>query len=505
MDCGRLKGSRAALAIGVLALAFRRLGLRRQAADGFPRPGRGLARRLRSRSFPRSPCRRQGAGASIVRFYLYWSNVSPERSRIDRNPNDYDYQWSSGLQANNTQAPRTVSRSCLRPHGAGVGGARGAEPPRGDPRPRSRLLQEGRESRCDPLQGRMSRSGASGTSRTQALPRALSTRKGSSSRRTMYRKLLKAAASSIHGGPVTTRSSPARPPRSRTGTAGASRRRPAHCLPSEAPLRGLSSGKPTSSTNVRADNFTTHPYTSGNAFRHAFSAERRLLRRRARVEARSFLGRPRRGTSRTAAAATTSATGSTNSAGTRSRSTRRRCPSTSTRAGRPRPSTAPGSSASAPSSGSAPRLPARTDKCFGQYQSGLYYCDDDADAKDCTPNCKDPKDGGQLDCQARAAARSDSPSSPTPRTGASRSGGGRRIAIPVPVVIQRRTSSGAGSTSRTHPRTGNGIFAKSISSGLQGRRSTGDRRERRVAALFSLVRPKERFVNPFGCGGGIPC
>ena len=33
-----------------------------------------------------------------------------------------------------------------------------------------------------------------------------------------------------------------------------------------------SSGHPTCSTNVRADIFATHPYTSGNAFHHAFNA-----------------------------------------------------------------------------------------------------------------------------------------------------------------------------------------------------------------------------------------
>ena len=88
----------------------------------------------------------------------------------------------------------------------------------------------------------------------------------------MYRKLLNAAASSIHGVTGPTGSLRARPPRSRTGTARASRPPLARCSSCASSSASTRSGHSTCKTNVHADIFATHPYTSGNAYHHAFNA-----------------------------------------------------------------------------------------------------------------------------------------------------------------------------------------------------------------------------------------
>jgi hypothetical protein len=73
----------------------------------------------------------------------------------------------------------------------------------------------------------------------------------------------------------------------------------------------------------------------------------------------------------------------------------------------------------------------------------------------------------------------------------------------VKVTIQKKTPSGWKHWKDLTAGKG-GIFKKTYASSMKkGQlRATVSGDE---SVKFSLVRPKDRFVNPFGCGGAIPC
>jgi hypothetical protein len=74
-------------------------------------------------------------------------------------------------------------------------------------------------------------------------------------------------------------------------------------------------------------------------------------------------------------------------------------------------------------------------------------------------------------------------------------------------VIERKTSSGWKKMTNVTS-AGNGIFSKRFSSSVKHglvRARFGLGPGERISARFSLDRPADRFVNPFGCGGAIPC
>ena len=102
MDCGKLRRIvRCTLAVGVLALAF----MASSASAGklqtvFLDPG-AVSRGAPFEIFPAASMPAvQGAGARIVRLYLYWANASPTKPDNIANPNDSNYHWDSDLQAN---------------------------------------------------------------------------------------------------------------------------------------------------------------------------------------------------------------------------------------------------------------------------------------------------------------------------------------------------------------------------------------------------------------------
>jgi hypothetical protein len=72
------------------------------------------------------------------------------------------------------------------------------------------------------------------------------------------------------------------------------------------------------------------------------------------------------------------------------------------------------------------------------------------------------------------------------------------------VTIQRKASSGWKKWKGPFRAGSGGIFSKSYASSMK----RGQLRAHVAgydSAGFSLTRPKDKFVNPFGCGGPTPC
>jgi hypothetical protein len=133
------------------------------------------------------------------------------------------------------------------------------------------------------------------------------------------------------------------------------------------------------------------------------------------------------------------------------------------------------------------------------YQSGLYFCDATPKVDDPCSTMVDP--GPTTDKPALQAFRF--PFVAYASNGHIRLWGRTPTSDPGSVDIKRKTSSGWKhfATATADP---NGIFSRTVSSS----RTKGFLKAfyaGQESVKFSLVRPKERFVNPFGCGGGIPC
>jgi hypothetical protein len=72
------------------------------------------------------------------------------------------------------------------------------------------------------------------------------------------------------------------------------------------------------------------------------------------------------------------------------------------------------------------------------------------------------------------------------------------------VTIQKKTSSGWKKWKGPFKAGSGGIFSKTYASSMK----SGQLRAHVAgydSAGFSLTRPKDKFVNPFGCGGPTPC
>jgi hypothetical protein len=137
--------------------------------------------------------------------------------------------------------------------------------------------------------------------------------------------------------------------------------------------------------------------------------------------------------------------------------------------------------------------PLTNDLNFGAYQAGLYYY----------PDLQHPDPWAKRSLKAfrfpfvayRAAGR-------ISVWGRSPNG------VSGNVRIQRQTSSGGWVTKKTVFANGNGIFtanwASSDTTGSYRAIRAGDT-DSNASVPFSLVRPPDRVVKPFGCGGGSPC
>ena len=139
------------------------------------------------------------------------------------------------------------------------------------------------------------------------------------------------------------------------------------------------------------------------------------------------------------------------------------------------------------------------------YQSGLYFCDTTHDVGD---NCN----GGLVD-PTSATEKPSLRAFRFPFVAYDKSGhitvwGRTPDSAAHTIQIEKKTSSGWVNVTQVAAGS-NGIFTKRFASSL----TTGSLRAVILSpgpldpnsAGFSLTRPKDRFVNPFGCGGGIPC
>jgi hypothetical protein len=133
------------------------------------------------------------------------------------------------------------------------------------------------------------------------------------------------------------------------------------------------------------------------------------------------------------------------------------------------------------------------------YQSGLYYCDTTPKVDDPCTTLLDP----QVNSAKPALKAFSFPFVAYAKNGRIKIWGRTPASNSMPVVIQRKKPSGWKHFANVSANA-DGVFTKTISSGL----ASGSLRAHIAGSNsqpFSLVRPKERFVNPFGCGGGIPC
>jgi len=142
---------------------------------------------------------------------------------------------------------------------------------------------------------------------------------------------------------------------------------------------------------------------------------------------------------------------------------------------------------------------------FGQYQSGLFYCDDTPTIDDSCSTRMDPAVTGP-----HVTAKDSLQAFRFPFVAYA---GGGKIKIwgrtpesnAISVTIEKKNSVGGWDPWKPVFTAGaGGIFKKTYSSSLK----TGQLRATvsgESSPGFSLVRPPDKNVNPFGCGGVVPC
>ena len=504
MDCGKLRRIvRCAFAVGVLALAFTASSASAgKLQTGFLDPG-ALSRGAPFEIPPAvSMPAVQGAGARIVRFYLYWANASPTKPDNIANPNDSNYHWDSGLQANIDRAQSNDLEVMLTIRTAPDWAERGGHSPRGTHNPDPGYLKKFARAAALHYESDVHIWGVwnEPNYKTFLSPQY---KRGKLVSPAMYRKLLNAAASSIH---AVERGQQGRCRRDRAVLAlgqqrQADRARPA-ALPAQAALRRQVG--PFDVQDERARGHLRHPSVHvRQRLPSRVQRERRLLRRPAAVED-ADQGRVE------------------GEAHHESKRRSRRRPLDH----RVQLGLKPIDPKAVPKDlharwtaealyrtwklgigtllwGQLRDYEISTDKFFGQYQSGLYYCDATPTLKDSCPSYQNPS-ASELDCEALAQGlplplrrlrleRAHQDLGPDAgQHPAARSRSRRRSRRHW--GLEGRSSAGRG-----------GIFKKTYASRHEDRQAPRDRQSGDQSVDFSLTRPKDRFVNPFGCGGVIPC
>jgi hypothetical protein len=436
------------------------------------------------------------AGGTYARIYLYWRAVAPNHkpASLAQQEQPSTYDWTNGsLQANVQAAVSEGLKVMLTVRSAPTWAQRGKPNSRGTRDPNPRMLQ----AFVKAATSHFPNVHLWGIWNEPNSPQFLTPqyRNGKLVSPTLYKNLLKAAAPAVYNGHplnkiVAGETSPFghKPPQGHNPG-------PLAFLRKLLCMSGRSSPKPTScNPHLKADYWTTHPYTSGSPWRHAFSADdvsfgdvpawKRLVSRA--VKARHLRNR----------------SGGKNVGYWLDEFSWDTKP--------PDPEAVPLALHARWTAEALYRAwTFRVGALFwGQlrdyplsaapYQSGLYFCDS-TPGNPCTNPLANPSPSS-----AKPALRAFKfPFVAYASNGRIKIWGRTPQSNSVPVVIQRRRSSGWKHFANASP-DGNGIFVKSISSGLK----TGFLRATvasYVSQRFSLVRPKERFVNPFGCGGGIPC
>jgi hypothetical protein len=499
VDCGKLgKIARCTLAVGVLVLAFTASSASAgKLQTGFLDPG-AVSRGDKFEIMPsQSMPAVRGAGASVARFYLYWANTSPSKPEKIANPTDPNYHWDPKLQANIDGALSNGLQVMLTIRTAPDWAERGGHSPRGTHNPDPAYLKKFARAAARHYKPDVRIWGVwnEPNYKTFLSPQY---KNGNLVSPGMYRKLLNAAAPAIHDvDPLNKVVAGETAPFSHWNRKGKPTA-PGPLLFLRKLLCVDASGHATCRQKVHADIFATHPYTSGNAFHHAFNANdvsfgdlpqwKKLIRQASKAKHIT-----NRDGGHGAGLWITEFSWDTKP---------------------PDPKAVPMSlharwTAEALHQawsfgipvvlwGQLRDYPIGTDKFFGQYQSGLYYCDD-------TPKnvCTAPFDPPSRDTAKPSLRAFRFPFVAYDGGGKIKIWGRTPDSTSRKVVIQKKVP-GNWKHWKTLTAGGGGIFKKTYSSSLKKgylRAKVSDDK----SVKFSLARPKDRFVNPFGCGGVIPC
>jgi hypothetical protein len=447
----------------------------------------------------------QMAGGQIARFYVYWravaGNDTPPANPAD--PDDPVYDWTAmNLQANVTAAQNAGLDILLTIRSAPNWAQRGGHDDRGtrDPSP-SKLKDFTRAALARFPNVKYWGVWNEPNYRTFLSPQY---RNGKLVSPKMYRTLLNTAAAVIHNHGKLVVASETAPfshwsPKGRPTAPG-----PLLFVRKLLCMSGGRHPQPTCKTNVHADIWTTHPYTSGNVWHHALDKNSvsygdlpdwtRLIKRAAKAKH------------------------ITNKSGNHkarfwisefSWDTKPIDPDAVPRNLHVR--------WTAESLYRAWKLgievvlwgqlrdyPISSAKFYGQYQSGLFYCDD-------TPTIDDSC-GTRMDPAVTGPHVTAKPSLQAFRFPFVAYAGNGKIKIwgrtpnsgPGTVTITRFPPTGPSVSMGTVTANADGIFRKTYNSGvkkgtLQATFGSND------SAKFNLVRPKDKFFRPFGCGGVIEC
>jgi hypothetical protein len=498
--CGKLtRIARCTIAVGVLALAFTAATASAGPLQtGFLDPG--ASSRGGDFEIPAGVAMQRSAeaGSKIVRLYLYWRAVSPQKPAVISNDTDPKYNWNAHhLENSVAEAANNGLTVMLTIRSAPDWAQRGGHDGGGTHNPDPALLKQFTRAAVKHFpQVRYWGVWNEPNYRSFLSPQY---KRGKLVSPRMYRALLNAAASVIHDdNPANKVVAGETAPFSHWNSKG----RPT----APGPLLFLRkllcvdrSGHATCKTNVHADIFATHPYTSGNPYHHAFSRNdvsfgdlpewKRLVNGAAK--AKHITNRsgghgvgfwitefswdskpidPKAVPKNLHARWTAEALYRTWKLGIGTLLW-----------------------------GQLRDYEISTDKTFGQYQSGLFYCDATPTLKDSCPSYQNP---------------SSSTAKPSLR------------AFRFPFVAYashgrikvwgRTWNSAGGSVKIQRLKDGKWVAMKGASAASSGIFKKGFRSSVRKAKLraafggatsvpFSLARPKDRFVNPFGCGGAIPC
>ena len=498
MDCGKLtRIARCTLALGVLGLAFTAStasagGL----STGFLDPGaisRGGDFRLADDV---AAHRTLGAGGSIIRLYLYWNRVVLDQAQEPSSPtlpSSYNWNKGGGLDDAVDEAVNQGLKVMLTIRSAPDFAQRGTPNSRGSQNPDPKMLKRFTQAAVARFDSRVNLWGVWNEPNLKSFL-SPQYKQGKLVSPNLYRNLLAAAAPVIHAGANNKVIAAETAPFHFVFNGKPSNPGPLLFLRKLLCMSGGSHPTKTCDRNIPADIIATHPYTSGNVWHHAvrrddvsfgdLPAWKRLVKAAANkhqfyksgidlwISEFSWDTKP------------------------------------------PDPKAVPTSlhvrwTAEALYRtwqlgidtllwGQLRDYPIGPDPTYGQYQSGLYYCDHPPRSK-CAkpfnlPSAKTAKPSLQAFRFPFVAYDKGGKIKIWGRTPDSTGGS---------VKIQRKKPSGWVVVTSA-PANGSGIFAKTFNPAFsQGylRASFAGQR----SAKFSLSRPKDKFVNPFGCGGATPC
>jgi hypothetical protein len=444
----------------------------------------------------------QLAGSKIVRFYIYWRAVAGDTEPVHpADPNDPSYDWNAHhIFDNVTEAQLRGLTVMLTLRSAPDWAQRGKTSPRGTHNPDPQMLKQFTQAALAKFHN-VKYWGVwnEPNYKTFLSPQY---KDGKLVSPGMYRTLLNAAAGPIHnqGKFVVAGETAPFSHWDRKGHPTAAGpllwNRKLLCMDTHY--------KPTCKTNVHADIWATHPYTSGNVWHHALDKNSvsygdlpdwtKLIRSAARAKH------------------------ITNKAG--NHSVRLWITEFSWDSKPIDPIAVPSALHVRWTTESLYRAwqlgidvvlwgqlrdyPIGTSKFYGQYQSGLFYCDDSPIIDDpCTPTMDPAVTGPHVTAKPSLQAFR-FPFVAYARNGHVKIWGRTPSSKSISVSIQRHASSGWKSWKGPFTAGAGGIFQKTYSSPLKrGKLRAVVSAE--ASRAFSLVRPPDKTVIPFGCGGAVAC